>query len=457
MAGCASDGYDPSVLQRLELRHFKSFRRAALDLGPFTLVVGANASGKSNLRDALRVLHGVGLGFSLAEVLGGKVGPGGILQWRGIRGGTPEIAHQGRGEVGLSACLTPCARGRSSDPLEYSLTVDLHDTVRGPRVLEERLSKVRDEGGADEVYDSRPAKQGKPDQLRLQVPAADQQKGRSRILSFPSHSPALRQLGDSGKEPGWLRHPCTEAASAFAAMRFLDLSPDAMREPSAPGLTVLGDRGENLSSVVQAICADGARKAQLLSWVRSLTPMDATDFEFRADLQGRVLLYLREASGQVTSAFNASDGTLRFLALVAALLSPDSGRFYFFEELDTGIHPTRLHLLLSLIQQACRDQGVQVVATTHNPALLTLLDPEARRHAAVAYRLPATPDTRLRRVMELPDAERLLTTQDLGRLFASGWLEDAAVFSEPDEQDEHHDGGPAGPMGPETQAAGVAP
>jgi hypothetical protein len=36
--------------------------------------------------------------------------------------------------------------------------------------------------------------------------------------------------------------------------------------------------------------------------------------------------------------------------------------------------------------------------------------------------------------MELPDIKQVLQTEDLGRLHASGWLEDAAFFSEPDEE-----------------------
>ena len=134
------------------------------------------------------------------------------------------------------------------------------------------------------------------------------------------------------------------------------------------------------------------------------------------------------------SAVSASDGTLRFLALVAALLSRDSGRTYFFEEFDNGIHPTRLHLLLELVQKACREQSVQVIGTTHNPALLAFLDREARDHAVLAYRNEGDPDSRLRRIAELPEIQRILDTQDLGRLHASGWLEDAAVFSEADQE-----------------------
>src|SRR5437867_11948595 len=82
------------MLTKLHLTNFKNFQGAELTLGPFTLLIGANASGKSNIRDAFRFLHGIGRGYTLAEIMGGAY-VGGGLQWSGIRGGTREIAFQG--------------------------------------------------------------------------------------------------------------------------------------------------------------------------------------------------------------------------------------------------------------------------------------------------------------------------------------------------------------------------
>ena len=62
--------------------------------------------------------------------------------------------------------------------------------------------------------------------------------------------------------------------------------------------------------------------------------------------------------------YSASDGTLRFLAILAALLGTDPARLYFFEEIDNGIHPSRLRLLLDLIEGQTAKGGTQVVTTT---------------------------------------------------------------------------------------------
>lgn len=422
------------MIQQLHLHDFKSFRRARLGFGRLTAIVGANASGKSNCRDALRFLHGVGLGYSLAEVLGGKFGPGGIVQWTGIRGGAKEVAFYGESRFRLGLDLdTGGGTDLHGDHLHYMLEVDVSDELSGPRVVTESLYRQ-----GEIVFDSAPlddpVSQEDQHEIRVRLPRGGKGRTQGKLLTFPSHTPVLSQLPDRKQEKAECRHAATAVLGALQEMRFLDLAPDAMRQSSPPGQTVLGDRGENLSSVLQAICDDRARKQALLAWVRSLTPMDAVDFDFKLDLQGRVLVYLQEADGSLTSAFSASDGTLRFLALTAALLSQDSGRLYFFEEFDNGIHPTRLHLLLDLIERACAEEGVQVVGTTHNPALLTFLGADSLESVALAYRADGAADSRVRSVASLPDVARILQSQDLGHLLAAGWLEDAAAFSDVEEE-----------------------
>jgi len=212
-------------------------------------------------------------------------------------------------------------------------------------------------------------------------------------------------------------------------MRFLDLDPEALRRPSLPGQTVLGDKGENLSSVLQSICSKPDLKMALASWIAELTPMDATDFEFPADQQGRILVSLIEKGGGRISAYSASDGTLRFLAMIAALLGPEASRFYFFEELDNGIHPARLHLLLGLIERQAERGTVRMVATTHSPELLALLDQKSLEHASLVYRLPGSNEGRIVRILDIPGAADLIAKQELAKLHSTGWLEDAVYFS----------------------------
>ena len=94
--------------------------------------------------------------------------------------------------------------------------------------------------------------------------------------------------------------------------------------------------------------------------------------DFDQDAAGRILLRLVEKDGRSVSALSASDGTLRFLAILAAIFGPEPASFYFIEELENGIHPTRLGLLVDLIEHQAKRRGIQIVATSHSPQLLAV-------------------------------------------------------------------------------------
>ncbi len=83
------------MIASIRLVNFKNFEDETLHLGPFSVLVGANASGKSNIRDAFRFLHGIGRGYTLAEIIGGKYGAGGQVEWEPMRGATNEIIRFG--------------------------------------------------------------------------------------------------------------------------------------------------------------------------------------------------------------------------------------------------------------------------------------------------------------------------------------------------------------------------
>lgn len=406
------------MLKSLALENFKNFRQAQLSLGDLTLLVGTNASGKSNLRDAFRFLHGISRGYTLAEIIGEKWIEGGVLQWKGIRGGTREVVTWGESTFSLAAEFQTGA--------SYRIEVESRNG-QPPRVVRESLHL-----NASLVFDSHPSEdapaQEGPQYIFVRLPRDKINKKHGQRLQFPSAQPVLTQIMDDDQPRPSVKAAVKKAVESLSSMRFLDLAPDAMRLPSLPGQTVLGDRGENLSSVLQAIVENESSKKALLEWVKELTPLDVVDFEFIPDQTGKVLVSLVQSGGQRTSAHSASDGTLRFLAMIAALLGPSPARFYFFEELDNGIHPTRLHLLLQLIEQRVAGGTIQMVATSHSPQLLGFLSAKARESASLVYRLPDELDARITRILDIPEARSVLGKQDLARLHASGWLEDAVAF-----------------------------
>ncbi len=427
------------MITSLRLRNFKNFKDATLQLGPLSIVIGTNASGKSNLRDAFRFLHGVSRGYTLSEIIGQKWIEGGVLQWNGIRGGTREAAYKNAGVFGLDITW--------DDKVTYSIDISTGDNGDPPRVIKEKLTKPLTYTNRFLLFDAKyifdthpeddpPSQEDDQKYIFARVPRGGKNKKHGKRLRFIFQQPVLSQMIKHNEAPKNIRALSEMVLDRLGAMRFLDLSPESMKVPSLPGQNILGDRGENLSSVLQAICADENTKHALTNWLKELTPLDVVDFKFVQDQTGKILVSLQESDDQITSAYSASDGTLRFLAMIAALLGPSSAGFYFFEELENGIHPTRLYLLLQLIEQKVREGKIQLLASSHSPQLLGFLSPEAREHTSLIYRLENHADARIKRVVDLPNAKEILESSNLSSLLASGWMENMAEFSEPDEASE---------------------
>ena len=424
------------MITSLRLIDFKNFADETLRMGPFTVVVGTNASGKSNLRDAFRILHGIGRGYNLADAIGGKYGAGGQVEWNPVRGAFGEIIRFGRSSFELKVSMDIPERRLAhpwSSTKEARYSIELGRDERKPGTF--RATSERLEAGlfSEPIYTIDPFDdQDNDEQLSVRMASTGRQrKFHGTKMVVRSDKPALTQIRENKRIVRLHKALAEHVIDMLGGMRFLHLSPESMRRPVFPGQTVLGDSGENLAAVLKKICADSNRRETLAEWTRELTPMDVRDFEFRSDpTTGKVQLFFMESTGRVVSAYVASDGTLRFLAMLAALLGANPARLYFFEEIDNGIHPSRLRLLADLIERCTVEKGIQVVATTHSPDLLSIVGDKTFKSTSVVCRRPDTDTAVVRPVAGLPNADELRRSQGLGRLHASGWMENAISFTE---------------------------
>ena len=319
------------MITSLRLVNFKNFADETLRVGPVTVIVGANASGKSNVRDAFRLLHGIGRGYTLAEIMGGKLGTGGERVWSPIRGAPREIVR-----------LESSADLSVGYPMRHTIVQGGDFDPRAGLALEVAVNVPEHVRYAISVHPDN----ARPDFFRVGVEQLQRSRD-SRIFQNPGVTPVLTQC-KKWNEP---YRACAEnVAGVLASMRFFDPTPRFMREPAFPGQS-FGDSGENLAAALHEICTDPQRMETFAEWIGELTPMDVRGLEFPSDPSGRLHLVIRDANDREVSAYAASDGTLRFLAMLAALLGDTRTGLYFFEEIDNGIHPSRLWLLLELIEQ----------------------------------------------------------------------------------------------------------
>ena len=179
------------MLTKLKLENFKNFKEAELSLGPFTLLIGSNASGKSNIRDAFRFLHGVARGYSLAEVMGEKYGEGGELQWRGIRGGANEISYlrSERFNLTVNFEITEPATGVSHQAI-YFIEVEISSEYgRRPRVVNEFL-QVNDKT----IFEVKLNQHSLTEKNALQFAIRIQPNDNLRVKFSIADQPALTQI-----------------------------------------------------------------------------------------------------------------------------------------------------------------------------------------------------------------------------------------------------------------------
>lgn len=421
------------MFKKLTLKNFKNFKDAELTLGPFTVLVGANATGKSNIREAFRFLHGIGRGYSIADIIGEK-SSGRELVWSGMRGGTHELSYISESVPIPTFSLEILNINEMVNDLfwaRYKIEIASGFPDGTPKVISEKL-----EDNGKEIFEA--WVDGMGDVFMAQAEKLDPGELNSLGARWDNTRPVLHQADSQflkAKYAGYMVDVVENANNAIKSMMdllgsmyFLELDPNAMRKPSFPGQTVLGDNGENLSSVLHAIYQNKQKGNAFLDWLRELTPMDAVDFEFPADQVGRILVTLVEKDGRKISAYSASDGTLRLLGLLAALLGPKPAKFYFFEEIENGIHPSRLHLLIELIEQVTAEGNIQVVATTHSPQLLGLVSEQTLEHASMTYRLEGQADAHIQRIVDIPGAKEIFQEEDLSRLYERGWLENSVHF-----------------------------
>jgi predicted ATPase len=409
------------VISRIEIENFKSLKKLELQLGGLNLFTGTNSSGKSNFFDALRVLQGIGYGFTIEEIFNGKPKSARSDVWEPIRGGSARALFAERGErkpklwrttLQFSVTLEP---QEGDEVISYSIGLS---PAQGA-VCSERLAI-----GSKPVFDS--AGIDNPSRgPSFKVKYYRGLPGRQPQLQFEKSKPALHQiLGED------LTVPHLQAVRAcieeLSDVQRLDLSPAVLRDYSqARTVKRMGERGENFAALVAAILGaeeSKSPKSAYLSWLRQLTPAELDDVTVLHGALGEPLFALKEGK-EIFPAPILSDGTLRFAAITAAFFQPDLPGILTIEEIENGIHPSRLRLLVELLKSQSSTAGPQVMATTHSPVVLAWLEESDYATTFVCKRDEETGASIIKPLSEVPGFLELARKQSAGDLFAEGWME----------------------------------
>ncbi len=310
------------ALSSLQVKNFKAVRNSSrLKLTPLTAFIGHNGSGKSSLVEALETVQTISLlGLDKA-----------MIPWHGF-----EYIHN------------PAVRGERQSLAAVPMSFHLQGRI--PSIF-----KAKIEIGADENYDKISV-----EKYHSSTSSAKLQDSSNFITDDGIVDPNLREF--------------------VTPWQFLRLDPTSMTEP----------RLQRRSVKTIRLNTDGNNIAEYLLSVREI---DISAFDGIVDTLKTVIPYGRDLQPTITSELDRkvylmlseenikrklpswllSSGTLRILALLAVLRHPNPPSLLVIEEIENGLDPRTIHLLVDEMREFVQSGRGQIIITTHSPYFLDLL------------------------------------------------------------------------------------
>jgi predicted ATPase len=331
------------LIRSLALRHLLSFRdQPPFILQPLNVFIGANASGKSNLIECIGLLRA--LAGNVSSYISDRGGADSWI-WRGAKRST-----------GFPAVR--CEFDLGKEILTYELTFAA--VANTFAIQTESLSKT------DYTY--------------LKRSAGNLQIGHGDLPGMPDVTASVSHAESAFSAYRFPSSPITNTARTFADIRIYRNFRTGTRDDSRIGVSSsdpkhpLEETGSNLSLVLQEIDFRGS--LERVKHYLTLLSDRFEDVKVRAE-GGRSQLYVQERGLGMISASRLSDGTLRYLCLLAVLFDPNPAPLVCIEEPETGLHPDALALVGDALREA--STRTQLIVTTHSAALIDRFtdDPES--------------------------------------------------------------------------------
>ncbi|SEO46356.1 AAA family ATPase [Pseudomonas sp. Snoq117.2] len=381
------------LIHSIQLKQFLSFGDSAeaLALGPLNVIIGPNGSGKSNLLEAVALLQS-----APDQLLKPIREGGGVHDWlHKDSPGTPEASL----EIVIES-------PRGPQPLRYRLAF----TAVGQRfeLVDERIENQKPTKDHPRPYfyyqfnGGRPVLNVNGETRSLQQQDIDLQTSILAQRRDPDQYPEITYLGQILRRIRLYREWSFGRYTAPRLPQKTDL-PSQHLEPDC----------SNLAMVLSRLRRDPVLKRRLLEALQVLYA-GIDDYDLQID--GSTVQVFFHEGRRAIPATRLSDGTLRYLCLLAVLCHPEPPPLVCIEEPELGLHPDVLPTLAELLKEAATRS--QLIVTTHSDVLIDALSdcPEA-----VVIAEKSEKGTQLTRL----DAEQLkpwLERYRLGQLWTRGEL-----------------------------------
>lgn len=427
------------MIQKIGIKDFKSYQDAELKLAPLTVLIGANASGKTNALEAIRLLSWMAQGQRLYS-LQGQLNENDSV----VRGSIENLPRTGKNEFTLE-----CKLGENILEKDFYFTLDFEafDLLTLTLEISDGELHIAYESVKSPEGDLHPKGyyylyQTKSKNERLNTIDVEYNNfkpgGKKPTLSCNDQTSIFLQLALSGhyserqlKAKKIITERTKDFEQHLSKILFLDPVPQKMRAywPEVDNRRLHED-GRNISSVIYDLWNHSKNKKVnrkiLIDFIKSLPEQNITDIKFIKTPTNDVRLQLKETFGGKQNKYDTSllsDGTLRILSYAAALLSAPEGSMVIVEEIDNGVHPSRAEQLLDSINDVAKKRNLTVLISSHNPALLDALPNDVVPKTVFCYRDPESGFSKLTRLEDLPRYPELLAQGSLGDLLTRGLVD----------------------------------
>lgn len=416
------------MIRLIEVLGYRCLRYIRQPLGPFHILVGPNASGKTTFLDVVSFVGRLvkeGLDAALEE----RTANFQDLVWN--REDKPfEIAI----EAAIPSLLHNKLRQERWDTIRYEIRIGIDPEIQAAAILDESvlLKTWREEKKtAISLFPVEPAP---PDSLMTQRVKGGRRvvrKAPSGIDHFYTESaeesgkgwfPSIR-LGPRRSAFGNLpedeeKFPATTwfKKLLISGIQAISLNSLLMRRPSPPGRgRIFNADGSNLPWIVAELAKDSDRFDRWLKHLQtSLPDLVSIDTLERPEDRHRYLVVEYQGGLRVPS-WMVSDGTLRLLALTILAYLPEMHGVYLIEEPENGLHPQAVE---TVSQSLSSVYDAQVLLATHSPVLLNLAQPDQ----VLCFKKAPSGATNVVLGKDHPYLRDWKSETSLGTLFASGVL-----------------------------------
>ena len=334
------------MIDTLAVANYRSLRSLVVPLARCTVVTGPNGSGKSNLYRALRLLADMARNGAVAALA--REGGLASTMWAGPGRSGPvslKLGFAGE-EFGYAADLGLPQENNTAFALDPEIKSEA--VWAGPVLRPAALTADR----------SGP-------QVRLRDDAG---RWRTASTALRPYDSMLSEVADPREAP--------ELAALRERMRSWRFYDQVRTDPAAPA------RQPRIGTRTMIVSHDGADLAAALQTIAEIGDAAALKDSVQAAFPGsRIEIAMAGSRFETTlhqpglrrplTAAELSDGTLRYLLWLAALLTPRPAELTVLNEPESSLHPDLLPALAGLIVRAC--ERTQVVIVTHSPALVNAL------------------------------------------------------------------------------------